>query len=171
MSVDGTADAALHVDQVTVMPVAADRYKGLPVRKDLAQLMGRGTDVSKGMRISSLRLGGSMVLCDGYRWKRFRGPREARQPYAGVWYRYDTAGWKIFETLELCEALGIEACVITLPVTETVADLEDLIEYAFGNATETKWGAMRKKDGRENPYRPFLIEVGNENVRRVLTHL
>lgn len=168
LRVDG---ATLDVDQVTVMPAAADRFHGLPVRKDLAELMGKGGGGGKqqqqqqGMRLSSLRLGGSMVLCDGYRWKRFRGPREARQPYAGVWYRYDTAGWKIFETLELCEALGIEkGCVITLPVTETVADLEDLVEYAFGDSVGTKWGALRAKDGRAKPYRPFLIEIGNENT-------
>ena len=122
LSVDG---ATLDVDQVTVMPAAADRYRGLPVRRDIAELMSHGHP--NGMRLSSLRLGGSMVLCDGYRWKRFRGPPEARQPYAGVWYRYDTAGWKIFETLELCEAAGIETCVITLPITETVTDLEDLV--------------------------------------------
>ena len=115
------------------------------------------------MRLSSLRLGGSMVLCDGYRWKNFRGPAEHRQPYAGVWYRYDSGGWKVFEFLELCEAAGIDTCVVTLPVTETVADLEDLAEYAFGPASST-WGALRVKDGRAKPYRPFIIEIGNENT-------
>ena len=104
-----------------------------------------------------------MVLCDGYRWKNFRGPAEHRQPYAGVWYRYDSGGWKVFEFLELCEAAGIDTCVVTLPVTETVADLEDLAEYAFGPASST-WGALRVKDGRAKPYRPFIIEIGNENT-------
>merc|ERR1719272_608322 len=97
----------------------------------------------KGMMLSALRLGGSMVLCPGYRWKNFRGPRELRAPYAGVWYKYDSPGWKLFEMLEFCEAAGIPACVVTLPVTETVADLIDLMEYSFGDSKTTKYGALR----------------------------
>ena len=50
--------------------------------------------------------------------------------------------------LEFCEAAGIPSCVVTLPVTETVEDLVDLVEYAFGDAGTTKYGALRASDGR-----------------------
>ena len=59
--------------------------------------------------------------------------------------------------LEFCEAAGIAACVVTLPVTETVADLVDLMEYSFGG-NDTTYGALRIKDGRTKPYLPY---VGN----------
>ena len=115
------------------------------------------------MRPGALRLGGSMVLCDGYRWKNFIGPREKRQPYAGVWYRYDSPGWKIFEFLELCEATGVKQCAVTLNVNEAVGDLVDLVDYAFGPASSV-WGARRVSDGHPQPYKPFVVEIGNENT-------
>merc|ERR1712176_1427176 len=58
---------------------------------------------------------------------------------------------------------GMQTCVVTLNVNENVTDLEDLVEYAFGPASST-WGALRVKDGREMPYSPFLVEIGNENT-------
>jgi hypothetical protein len=45
-----------------------------------------------------------------------------------------------------------------------VEDLEDFVEYAFGDAQGTKWGSLRARDGRQAPYRPFMIEIGNENT-------
>ena len=72
------------LSQVFLQPGAWGRYKGLPVRKDLGELMEATNQ--QGLRLSALRLGGSMVLCPGYRWKSFRGDPEHRQPYAGVWY-------------------------------------------------------------------------------------
>jgi hypothetical protein len=162
LSVDAGSAAALEVDAVFLSPGPWGLYKGaLPARADVAQLMERRG--AGGMRPGALRLGGSMVLCEGYRWKNFRGPREQRQPYAGVWYRYDSGGFKIFEFLDLCEATGAAACVVTLNLNEDVADLEDLVEYAYGS-TASAWGAQRVRDGRVQPYRPFVVEIGNENA-------
>ena len=98
--------APLDLDQVTLQPGAWGRYQGLPVRRDLGLLMAapasrvdghsstraavsasgggggeEGDDA--GMGLTALRLGGSMVLTPGYRWKNFRGPRETREPYSG----------------------------------------------------------------------------------------
>ena len=78
-------------------------------------------------------------------------------------YKYDSPGWKHLEFLQFCEAAGVPTCVLTLPVTETVTDLVDFIEYSFGGS-DTEWGALRVQDGREEPYKPFLIEIGNENT-------
>ena len=38
------------------------------------------------------------------------------------------------------------------------------MEYAFGDGVNSHWGALRVKDGREQPYRPFVVEIGNENT-------
>ena len=39
--------------------------------------------------------------------------------------------------------------------------MADFIEYAFGPIT-SKMGALRSEDGRAEPYKPFRIELGNE---------
>ena len=55
------------------------RFKGLPVRRDVAKgLIDQG--------ITVLRYGGSMVNNGGYKWKKMIGPRYHRPPYAGTWY-------------------------------------------------------------------------------------
>ncbi|CAJ1366809.1 unnamed protein product, partial [Effrenium voratum] len=105
-----------------------------------------------------LRLGGSMCNAEGYRWKHFRGPR--RVPYAGFWHPAASSGFRIFETLELCEAAEVE-CAITINNKETPLDMADFIEYCFGGRS-TPWGNIRAEDGREAPYRPFTVEIGNE---------
>eukprot|EP00929_Paragymnodinium_shiwhaense_P114278 TRINITY_DN8261_c1_g4_i1.p1 TRINITY_DN8261_c1_g4~~TRINITY_DN8261_c1_g4_i1.p1 ORF type:complete len:709 (+),score=93.64 TRINITY_DN8261_c1_g4_i1:54-2129(+) len=145
--------APLVVDYVFLQPGSWGRYEGLPVRRDVAlQLRALG--------LSTLRLGGSMCNVDGYRWKNFRGPRSHRAPYIGTWYTPMSAGWRIFEFLDLCEALGVQA-VVTLNNEEAAADIEDLMEYAYGNS-KTRWGTQRIMDGRSTPYPPFTVEIGNE---------
>lgn len=115
----------------------------------------------KALEINTLRLGGSTCNVDGWRWKNMRGPREHRQPYTGLWHPYASQGWRIFEFLDLCERLGVQA-VVTLNNLEEPEDLADLVEYAYGNAG-TAWGALRIHDGQHpGPYAPFVVEIGNE---------
>jgi len=144
----------LAVDFVFLQPGSWGRFSGLPVRRDVAgQLQAAGVNV--------LRLGGSMCNVAGYRWKSMLGPREHRQPYEGLWHPYASQGWRVFEFLELCEALGVQG-VVTLNNLETPGDLADLVEYAFGGP-ETAWGQRRIDEGRHpKPYRPFIVEIGNE---------
>lgn len=154
-----TPDTAVLIDYMYVSPAAWGRYRGLPVRKDIADAMLGGGP--SGLAMNVLRLGWSMCNAPGYLWKHFRGPRWLRPPYAGTWYRYASGGWRIFEFLDLCEAAHIE-CVVTLNSDESPSDAADLIEYAHGSA-DTKWGAVRVADGQHvAPYRPFTIEIGNE---------
>ena len=63
----GTVD----IGYVFVEPGPAGRFKGLPVRADIAAAMqAQGNTV--------LRFGGSAILAKGYRWKNMVGPRELR---------------------------------------------------------------------------------------------
>jgi hypothetical protein len=96
-----TPDTAVLIDYMYVSPAAWGRYRGLPVRKDIADAMLGGGP--SGLAMNVLRLGGSMCNAPGYLWKHFRGPRWLRPPYAGTWYRYASGGWRIFEFLDLCE--------------------------------------------------------------------
>jgi alpha-N-arabinofuranosidase len=109
----------------------------------------------------ALRFGGGTADGTAYRWKQWRGPRELRPPMANRNYLWHTNGFMAFETLELAEALNLSAVVIDLNEHETSQDAEDFIEYCFGN-TSTTFGALRAQDGRRKPYRPFRIELGNE---------
>jgi hypothetical protein len=129
------------------------RFRGLPVRRDVAQgLIDQG--------ITVLRYGGSMVNCDQYRWKKMVGPRDRRPPYAGTWYRYSTNGWGIPDFMDFCEAAGF-LYVPDFDVNESSQDMADFIEYAKG-PVESVWGRKRAADGHPQPYRLRYLELGNE---------
>ena len=129
------------------------RFKGLPVRRDVAEgLVAQG--------ITVLRYGGSMVNNAGYRWKKMIGPRDRRPPYAGQWYRYSSNGWGIPDFMSFCEAAGFEY-IPAFNMDETPQDMADFIEYAKGPA-DSDWGRRRAADGRPLPYNLKYIQLGNE---------
>ncbi len=138
---------------VFLQPGEWGRFKGLPVRRDVAEgLIGQG--------ITVLRYGGSMVNRAGYKWKNMIGPRDRRPPYAGHWYRYSTDGWGIPDFMDFCEAAGFEY-IPAFNMGETPQDMADFIEYAKGPA-DSVWGRRRAADGHPQPYRLRYIELGNE---------
>ena len=108
------------------------RFKGLPVRKDVAEgLIAQG--------ITVLRYGGSMVNAPEYRWKKMIGPRDRRPPYTGTWYPYSSNGWGIFDFLNFCEAAGFLG-IPDVNMGETPQDMADFIEYVNGPA-DSPWGS------------------------------
>jgi hypothetical protein len=136
-----------------LQPGAWGRYKGLPVRRDVAEgLIDQG--------ITVLRYGGSMVNTAEYRWKKMIGPRDRRAPYAGFWYPHSTNGWGIIDFMDFCEAADFEY-VPAFDVNESPQDMTDFVEYARGSA-ESAWGRKRVADGHPKPYRLRYIELGNE---------
>jgi Domain of Unknown Function (DUF1080)/Alpha-L-arabinofuranosidase C-terminal domain len=140
---------------VFLQPGDWGRFKGLPVRKDVAEgLIDQG--------IAVLRYGGSMVNNPQYRWKSMIGPRDRRSPYRGMWYPYSTHGWGIFDFLNFCEAAGFLG-IPAVNMGETPQDMADFIEYANGSA-ETPWGRKRVADGHPEPYRLKHLELGNEEA-------
>jgi alpha-L-arabinofuranosidase len=75
---------------------------------------------------------------------------------------FASPGWRIFEFLEMCEAADIHP-VVTLNNKETPEDMADFVEYCYGSAETTTWGAVRASDrGRPEPYKEFWVEIGNE---------
>ena len=152
------AKGAVMLDQVFLEQSSA-RYAGgsQPTRKDVVGL------VKDTMGFGVLRNGGSQCNAEGYRWKRFRGPAWDRQPFDGTWYHdFASPGWRIFEFLEMCEAADIHP-VVTLNNKETPEDMADFVEYCYGSAETTTWGAVRASDrGRPEPYKTFWVEIGNE---------
>ncbi|HOY58295.1 MAG TPA: DUF1080 domain-containing protein [Verrucomicrobiota bacterium] len=136
-----------------LQPGSWGRFKGLPVRKDVAQgLIDQG--------ITVLRQGGCMVNAPAYRWKKMIGPRQARPPYAGWWYPHASNGWGIFDFLNFCEAAGFLA-IPDVNIGETPQDMADFIEYVNGPA-RSEWGRRRAADGHAAPYRLKHLQLGNE---------
>ncbi|HEX4000087.1 MAG TPA: alpha-L-arabinofuranosidase C-terminal domain-containing protein [Pirellulales bacterium] len=129
------------------------RFKGLPVRRDVAEgLINQG--------ITVLRYGGSMVNSPNYRWKQMIGPRDRRPPYSGTWYPYSSNGWAVPDFINFCEAAGFEY-VPDFNIDESPQDMADFIEYAKAPA-DSPWGRKRVADGHAGPYRLPYIELGNE---------
>ncbi len=144
---------SITVGYAFLQPGAWGRFRGLPVRKDVAEgLIEQG--------ITVLRQGGCMVNAEEYRWKKMIGPREHRPPYAGWWYPHSSNGWGIFDFLNFCEAAGFLA-IPDVNIGETPADMADFIEYVNGPA-DSEWGRRRAADGHPQPYRLKHLQIGNE---------
>ncbi len=129
------------------------RFKGLPVRKDVAAAL-----IDQGITV--LRQGGCMANAAEYRWKKMIGPRAQRAPYAGWWYPHSSNGWGIFDFLNFCEAAGFLA-IPDVNIDETPQDMADFLEYVNG-AADSAWGRKRVQDGHPSPYRLKHLQIGNE---------
>ena len=67
----------------------------------------------------------------------------------------------MFEILDLAQAMAIEP-IITMSRNQSVEDLGDLVEYAYGDAS-TEWGKVRiVNDSHPAPYVLTGVELGNE---------
>jgi alpha-L-arabinofuranosidase len=151
------APAAVLVDMVLLEPADWGKFKGLPVRRDIV-------DGIAAAKLTTLRFGGGQINSLGWLWRNQVGPRRLRQPNnIGTWVKYDTNGFGMFEFLNLCEATGIrpivsmhiagtggggwEPGVGPIGNNYTDTDYAGMVEYLFGDAQATKWGAQRKADG------------------------
>ncbi len=148
-----TQPGSVVVGYAFLEPGVWGRFKGLPVRKDVAQML-----IDEGITI--MRYGGSMVNAEGYRWTNMIGPRELRLPYNGLWYPYSSDGWGIPDFLNFCDVTGIPG-IPDFNINETPQDMVNFLEYANG-PTNTTWGAKRMADGHPQPYNVTHIELGNE---------
>jgi len=160
-SEDTTGRFAIYLDKpgsvsvgyAFLQPGEWGRFKGLPVRRDVAEgLIEQG--------ITVLRYGGCMANAPEYRWKKMIGPREKRPPYKGWWYPYSSNGWGIVDFMNFCEAAGFEY-IPDFNASETPQDMADFIEYAKGPA-DSEWGKRRLADGHPEPYRLRYLQIGNE---------
>lgn len=145
----------LSIDQVTLMSTEADQFKGLPLRKDIAEAM-----VKQGLTF--LRYGGTMVNNSGYRFKKMIGDPDRRPPYKGHWYPYSTNGFGIEDFLKFCEAAGFTAS-FAINIEESAQDAADMIEYLNGPVS-SGWGKKRAENGHPEPYHIKYVEIGNEEV-------
>jgi hypothetical protein len=181
------SDVTVRVDMVILEPGDWGKFRGLPVRRDLAELIQLE-------QLTVMRLGGGMIDSNGWNWHHQIGPRELRPPnMCGSWDAVMSNGWGVFDFLNLAEELKIRPIVSvhlgTIAIAGTnasaagslcspslsnaggdhdsgafanVSDPAGYIEYLFGPAASTRWGAVRAQDGHPEPYRPFTMALSNE---------
>jgi alpha-N-arabinofuranosidase len=112
-------------------------------------------------------------------WKRSLGPIEERPGTYSPWGYWSSDGIGYHEFLQFCEDIGADAmyvfnCGVScemrsgvfLPddkIPALVQNILDGIEYAIGPA-DSKWGAVRARNGHPQPFPLRYVEVGNEQV-------
>ena len=173
------------VDMVSLFP--HETYKGHGMRKDIAEAIAALKP--KFMRFP----GGCMLHGDGleniYHWKESIGPLYNRKPDRNIWGYHQTRGLGFYEYFQFCEDIGAEPLPVLaagvpcqnstanaegvagqqggIPMAEMpayVQDVLDLIEWANGDATTSKWAKMRADAGHPAPFQLKMIGIGNEDL-------
>ncbi|MCS7309428.1 MAG: carbohydrate binding domain-containing protein, partial [Armatimonadetes bacterium] len=174
--VTASAPGTVWLDMVSLMP--ADTFKGRPngLRRDLAQMLVE-------LKPSFLRFpGGCFVegdrLRNALRWRDTLGDIAERPPRWNLWGYTTTQGLGLHEYLQMSEDLGAEPLLVVncgmacqfhggdvAPMDgldEWIEDALAAIEYAVG-PPDSKWGALRARNGHPKPFPLRFVEVGNEN--------
>jgi alpha-N-arabinofuranosidase len=143
-------------------------------RPDLMEMMAA-------MHPKFLRLPGGNYLegdqiADRYNFKKTIGPLVDREGHQAPWSYWSTDGLGLLEFLEWCEDLDIEPVLAVYAgyslkgehinpgkdLEPYVQDALDEVEYTTGSV-DTKWGAVRAKNGHPAPFPLHYIEIGNED--------
>jgi alpha-N-arabinofuranosidase len=133
------------------------------------------------MHPAFLRLPGGNYLegdhiADRYPWKETIGPLVDRPTHPSPWGYRSSDGLGLLEFLEWCQDLHMQPVLAVYAgysmAQEHVIPGPDLapyvqsaleeIEYVSGES-DTKWGAVRTKDGHPGPFPLTYIEIGNED--------
>lgn len=173
------------VDLVSLMP--QDTYKGHGLRKDLAETIAE-------LKPRFVRFpGGCMLHGQGleniYHWKESIGPQKDRKPALNVWNYHQTRKLGFFEYFQWCEDMGAEPLPVLaagvpcqnsqpnadgicgqqggIPMAEMpqyVQDVLDLVEWANGDPSTSKWAKMRADAGHPAPFNLKMVGIGNEDL-------
>ena len=115
-------------------------------------------------------------ISERYEWKKTIGPMVDRPTHPSPWRYHSSDGLGLLEFLQWCEDLKMQPVlavyagysmmqehVIPGPDLDPyVQDALDEIEYVTGG-TDTKWGAVRAKNGHPEPFKLTYVEIGNED--------
>ncbi len=120
-------------------------------------------------------LEGSMIS-QRFNWKKTLGGLEQRPGHQGTWSYRSSDGMGLYEFLKWCEDLHMEPLLGVYAAYSLNRDYFDEpeflqpfvnealeeIEYVIGDKN-TKWGAVRARDGHPEPFKLNYIEIGNED--------
>ncbi|MGB9407432.1 MAG: alpha-L-arabinofuranosidase C-terminal domain-containing protein [Terracidiphilus sp.] len=115
-------------------------------------------------------------ISERFEWKKTIGPLVDRPTHPSPWRYHSSDGLGLLEFLEWCEDLKMQPVLAVYAgysmaqehvnpgsdLEPYVQDALDELEYATGGA-ETKWGAIRVKNGHPEPFKLTYVEIGNED--------
>ena len=143
-------------------------------RSDIMQLLAD-------MKPAFLRFPGGNYLegdmfSSRFDWKKTIGSLEQRPGHQSPWGYRSSDGMGLLEFLEWCEDLKMEPLLAVFAgyvlkgdymdegsfLKPFVDEALDEIEYVTGDSN-TKWGAVRVRDGHPEPFKLNYVEIGNED--------
>lgn len=178
--------ASIDLDMISLFPQKTWKNRPGGLRPDLVQLLA---DMHPGfLRFPGGCIVEGRELATRYQWKKTIGKIEEREVLVNRWNTefahrptpdyFQSFGLGFFEYFQLAEDIGAEplpilncgmACqfnsgevVPTDQLEPFIQDALDLIEFANGSATTTKWGKLRADLGHPAPFNLKLMGVGNE---------
>lgn len=125
------------------------------VRKDIIAAL-------KDLKIPNLRWPGG-CFADTYHWKDGIGPKQDRPTIVNTWWGGTTEdnSFGTHNFLDLCEELETEPYLAGNVGSGTVQELADWLQYVNHNGV-SPMADLRRKNGREKPWRVKYWGVGNE---------
>ena len=143
-------------------------YGGIWVGEDspIPNINGYRKDVFealKELQVPVIRWPGG-CFADEYHWMDGIGPREQRPKLVNTNWggTVEDNSFGTHEFLNLCEMLGCEPYISGNVGSGTVEELAKWVEYKTSDA-ESEMTALRRKNGREKPWKVKYIGVGNES--------
>ncbi len=143
-------------------------YEGLYVGEDspIPNKNGMRTDVVealKEMKIPVLRWPGG-CFADEYHWMDGIGPKESRKRMVNTHWGgvVEDNSFGTHEYFELCDQLGCDTYVNLNLGSGTVQEMSEWIEYMTFEG-DSPMANLRRKNGREEPWKIKYVGVGNEN--------
>lgn len=173
------------IDMVSLFP--SETFKGHGLRKDLAEAIAA-------LHPKFVRFpGGCMTHGQGldniYRWNETVGTWQDRKPAPNIWGYHQTRGLGFLEYFQFCEDIGAEPLPVLaagvpcqnsrpnadgyggqmggIPMADIPAycqELIDMIEWANGDPSTSKWAKMRADAGHPAPFNLKYIGIGNEDI-------
>lgn len=143
-------------------------YGGIYVGEDspVPNIKGYRKDVIealKAIKVPVVRWPGG-CFADTYHWRDGVGPKENRKKIVNIHWGGVTEdnSFGTHEFLDFCELIGCEAYVAVNVGSGTVQEAAEWMEY-MTSANESPMTELRKKNGRENPWKVKYVGIGNEN--------
>ena len=113
----------------------------------------------KAMHPGVIRFGGSTT--ENYDWEGGTGPWDQRQPFTTVWGGLEENFVGIDEFVRLCKYVGAEPLICVRWTGKRPEDAAAEVEYCNAGP-DTRWGALRAKNGHREPYGVKYWQIGNE---------
>ena len=180
--------AHVGVDMISLFPQETFMNRKNGLRKDLAETIARLNP--KFVRFPGGCMSHGQGLDNIYHWNHTVGPLQERKPDFNIWHYHQTRGLGFYEYFQFCEDIGAEPLPVLaagvpcqnsgfhqetglagqqggIPMEDMpvyIQELLDLIEWANGDPSTSKWAKMRADAGHPEPFHLKYIGIGNEDI-------